>query len=94
MIAAVTPVPVLEATPSSVAPAAPAQPEPRARVPEAAPEPLLRLVIEEDPASGQFVYKTMDRITGEVISQLPREEVVRMMAADDYAPGDLIEIEA
>ncbi len=51
----------------------------------------LRLVIEEDEASGTFVYKTLDRRTGEVIKQLPREEVVRLRETDDYEPGDVID---
>ena len=50
----------------------------------------LRLTIEKDPASGIFVYKTIDRRTGDVVLQLPREEVVRMYAATDYAAGKII----
>lgn len=51
----------------------------------------LRLVIEEDQVSGTFVYKTLDRRTGEVVRQLPREEVVRLKDAAGYAPGDVID---
>jgi len=50
----------------------------------------LRLVIEEDRASGLFIYKTIDRRTGDVVQQLPREEVVRMHQAEDYAAGAII----
>ncbi|MBW3617394.1 MAG: hypothetical protein KY446_06505 [Proteobacteria bacterium] len=50
----------------------------------------LRLVIEEDPVTGAFVYKTLDRRTGEVILQLPRAEVLKAMSTGDYDPGDLI----
>ena len=32
----------------------------------------LRLIIEEDPDHGAYVYKTVDRRTGEVVSQIPR----------------------
>lgn len=49
----------------------------------------LRLIIEEDEASGTIVYKTLDRRTGEVIRQLPREEVVRLRDLPTYAPGDV-----
>ncbi len=45
-----------------------------------------RLVIEED-ASGSFVYKTLDRRTGEVVNQFPREQVLRLKDAQGYAPG-------
>ncbi|HEY1073827.1 hypothetical protein [Brevundimonas sp.] len=47
-----------------------------------------RLTIEEGP--GGFVYKTLDRVTGEVIRQLPREEVVKMRHSPAYGPGELI----
>jgi flagellar protein FlaG len=50
----------------------------------------LRLVIEEDRASGLFIYKTIDRRTGDVVLQLPREEVVRMHEAENYEAGNLI----
>lgn len=50
----------------------------------------LRLVIEEDRTSGLFIYKTIDRRTGDVVQQLPREEVVRMHQAGDYAAGAII----
>lgn len=51
----------------------------------------LRLVIEEDEASGTFIYKTINRVTGEVVLQLPREEIVRMRAHSDYQAGDFIQ---
>jgi flagellar protein FlaG len=54
----------------------------------------LRLTIEKDPASGIFIYKTVDRRTGDVVLQLPREEVVRMYAATDYAAGKIIATKA
>ena len=86
MVTAVTPVAILEATPAT-APRAPAV----SPVQAAEPAPSLRLVIEEDAGSGQFVYKTMDRVTGEVVSQLPREDVIKMGRDAAYQPGDLIE---
>ncbi len=46
-----------------------------------------RLVIEEDPATGSFVYKTLDRRTGEVVNQFPREQMLRLRDAENYAPG-------
>lgn len=56
--------------------------------------PDLRLVIEEDRDSGLFIYKTIDRRTGDVVLQLPREEVVRMHEAGNYQAGRLIKTEA
>ncbi|MFJ6024759.1 hypothetical protein ACIQC9_09230 [Brevundimonas sp. NPDC092305] len=49
-----------------------------------------RLVIEEGP-SGAFVYKTMDRLTGEVVRQFPRERVMAMHASADYGAGSVID---
>lgn len=51
----------------------------------------LRLVIEEDEKSGAIVYKTLDRRTGEVVRQLPREEVLRLKDDPAYDPGDLVD---
>lgn len=51
----------------------------------------LRLVIEEDKATGAFVYKTLDRRTGEVVQQLPRESVLKAMASDTYNPGQVVD---
>src|SRR5690606_29576007 len=53
-----------------------------------------RLVIEQEPEAGVYVYKTLDRITGEVVSQLPREEVVRMRQDPGYAAGKVISTKA
>lgn len=47
-----------------------------------------RLTIEEGPDG--FVYKTLDRVTGEVIRQLPREDVAKMRHSPAYGPGELI----
>jgi flagellar protein FlaG len=51
----------------------------------------LRLVIEEDKAAGSYVYKTVDPKTGKVVSQVPREELLRMREASDYKPGSVID---
>ena len=49
----------------------------------------LRLVIEEDD-NGAFVYKTIDRRTGEVVVQLPREQLLRRREEADYTVGEVI----
>ncbi len=53
-------------------------------------QPDLRLVIEDDKAAGSYVYLTIDPVTGKVISQIPREELLRMREAADYTPGSII----
>ena len=61
------------------------------RAPEESLAPDLRLVIEDRGPDGGFVYKTIDRRTGEVVLQLPREEVVRMREAAGYEVGAVID---
>jgi flagellar protein FlaG len=51
----------------------------------------VRLFIERDEATGVYVYKTLNRVTGEVVSQFPREEVLRIMKAPDYVPGTIFD---
>lgn len=53
-----------------------------------------RLVIEEGPMAGSFIYKTMDRVTGEVVRQFPREQLVEMMQASSYRSGAVIDTTA
>lgn len=53
-----------------------------------------RLVIEQDGTTGGFVYKTLNRATGEVVSQFPREEVLRLKDRPGYAAGQLIQTKA
>lgn len=77
-----------------VAPARPPQEPARAPDTSVAPELDLRLVIEEAGIAGEFVYKTIDRRSGEVVLQLPREEVLRLREADSYEAGDLIATQA
>ena len=54
----------------------------------------LRLVIEEDKAAGTLVYKTVDWRTGEVVQQLPREQVLRLREAQNYSAGQLLATQA
>ena len=69
--------------------------------PEAAPadNPIteasdVRLIIEDDQAAGGFVYTTVDRRTGAVIRQLPRDGLLKLGEAADYAAGALIRTRA
>ena len=54
----------------------------------------MRLVIEEDKASGSYVYKTVNRLTGEVIQQLPRDQVLKLKEQVDYEAGDVVRTKA
>jgi flagellar protein FlaG len=54
----------------------------------------LRLIIEETNITGSYIYKTVDRRTGEVVSQFPREQIIRMRDQVDYAAGSVIRTKA
>ena len=53
-----------------------------------------RLVIEEGPTQGTFVYKTLDSTTGEIVRQFPREQILRMAESGGYSAGGLIDTSA
>lgn len=59
-------------------------------VPKFQPSPSsdLRLVIE--PVGGSYVYKTIDRRTGEVVWQYPMEDILKMKHQDSYSAGVVI----
>lgn len=86
-LSAVSPVPTVTPTP-----AAPAPTSDGAMMRNDVAD--LRLVIEEDPTSGMFIYKTIDRRTGDVVLILPREEVVRMPDSAAYGAGAIIKAKA
>ncbi|MGX1802435.1 flagellar protein FlaG [Brevundimonas naejangsanensis] len=50
-----------------------------------------RLTIERE-ATG-YVYKTLDRVTGEVVRQFPREEVLKLRQSPAYDVGRIIKTE-
>jgi flagellar protein FlaG len=50
-----------------------------------------RLVIEEGPKTGTFIYKTLDSETGEVLRQYPREQLLKMSEDGRYSAGALID---
>ncbi len=89
-VAAIAPAPDPVSTVQTAPPA-------HAREPAVAtgPDPVdMRLVIEEDQASGSFVYKTINRLTGEVVQQFPRAEVLKLRSQAQYAAGSVIKTEA
>lgn len=75
----------------------PQRPDTRAPVERAAqgPDPAdMRLVIEEDKAANSYVYKTINRLTGEVIQQLPREQILKLREETQYEAGDVVRAKA
>jgi len=79
------------AFPASSPTPAPVQAPAKAQGPTA---PSVRLIIEEDRDTGDFIYKTLDRSTGEVILQLPRKEVMKSVASGEYSAGDVFKARA
>jgi flagellar protein FlaG len=54
----------------------------------------LRLVIEQDSDTGQYVYKTIDRRTGETLQQFPREQILKLREEANYVSGDVFDGQA
>jgi len=54
------------------------------------PEYSLRLTVDKDPKTGDWVYKAIDRYTGEVVRQLPRQELLDMRKSANYHAGSVI----
>jgi flagellar protein FlaG len=76
---------------------APQRPDPGTKADSAAqsPDPVdMRLVIEEDKASGSYIYKTVNRLTGEVIQQLPRDQILKLRDQVAYEAGDVVRTKA
>lgn len=51
-----------------------------------------RLAIEQGP--GGFVYKVLDRVTGEVLRQLPHDSVSKLADDPSYGAGQVIKTSA
>ena len=54
----------------------------------------VRLIIEEAAEPGRYIYTIIDRRSGRIISQLPRDEVLKLREQSDYAAGSLFKGEA
>ncbi len=53
-----------------------------------------RLVIQQDPATGKWIYTVTDRDTGEIIARISREDVAKLGLKADYAAGALVKAKA
>ncbi|HVY34897.1 MAG TPA: hypothetical protein VG960_10795 [Caulobacteraceae bacterium] len=64
--------------------------------PTPAPKPSSghRLVIDQDPRTGRWIYTVTDRDTGEIIARISREDVAKLGLKTDYAAGALIKAKA
>jgi len=55
-----------------------------------APYYTLRLTVDKDPKTGEWVYKAIDRYTGEVVRELPRKALLDMRKSANYQAGSVI----
>ncbi len=80
----------LEVKPVSASTEAPVADDPNPTVNSLADAGRYRLTIE---AIGRhrFVYKVLDRVTGEVIRQLPREDVEKLISDPTYRGGRVVD---
>jgi flagellar protein FlaG len=53
-----------------------------------------RLVIQAGAQTGVFVYTILDRLTGQILVQIPREEVIKLANRPDYSAGTVIDTKA
>ncbi len=71
-----------------------AKAEPAAPVDDGPQPGDLRLVIEQDDDSGDYIYKTVDRRTGETLNQYPREQILKLREEAHYTSGDVFDGQA
>ncbi len=50
-----------------------------------------RLVIREGALAGVFIYTILDRASGRVMVQIPREEVMHIANRPDYSAGQVVD---
>jgi flagellar protein FlaG len=81
---------VPDVTPAQ-APQPPAQGQGTSQTPSNESAADLRLVIEDDKAAGSYVYVTINSVTGKVVSQIPREQLLKMREDPGYKPGSVID---
>lgn len=54
----------------------------------------IRLIIEKAAHAPEYVYKLVNATTGDVIVELPREQVVRAAESPNYTSGSVIDTRA
>ena len=62
--------------------------------PAPAPGSDLRLVIERDAEGAYYVYRLIDRTTGEVVQERRREQMANLAQAPDYRAGTVVSTKA
>jgi len=60
----------------------------------AAPQSDLRLVIERGSDNAYYVYRLIDRTTGKVVVELPRDRVGELATTPSYTAGSVVSTRA
>ncbi|MDI7774338.1 flagellar biosynthesis protein FlaG [Asticcacaulis sp. EMRT-3] len=50
----------------------------------------LRLTIDKDPTTGEWIYRAIDRYTGKIVSQMPHQTVKELISSMYYQVGSVI----
>ena len=50
-----------------------------------------RLVIREGTEDGLFIYTILDRASGQVMMQIPREDLAELASLPDYEAGQVVD---
>ncbi len=58
------------------------------------PDDTQRLLISEGPEAGVLIYTIVDRVSGRVLVQIPREQVEQIASRSDYTAGTVIDTKA
>ena len=74
--------------------AAPAKPVTQKAPPAAPPNSDLRMSIERDKDNAFYVYRLVDRTTGKVVVELPRDQVRDLAADPAYEAGAVVSTKA
>lgn len=88
------PFPVSRVEPAAE-PKPPVRPDHAGKTASTAPQerpPSTRLMIED--VGGRFVYTVLDRVSGQILAQIPRDELQQLGDLDDYAAGAVIDTQA
>jgi flagellar protein FlaG len=67
-------------------------PAPAPKAPK--PDSDLRLVIERDSHDAYYVYRLVDRTTGKIVVELPREHVSELGSSPSYEAGNVVSTKA
>ncbi|MFT3997247.1 MAG: flagellar protein FlaG [Asticcacaulis sp.] len=54
------------------------------------PAYTLKLTIDQDPDTGEFIYRAIDRYTGEVVRQFPQKELLELKKSNTYKAGSVV----